>query len=142
MPSAEDYTNRREAYAAWLTANNINPNDVLVDADVYIETHPDGTRHIVHEACHLDAEGRRQINERGDGIALECRTTPLLVEPPDWWEPYRKPTRDQLLATVQVVRALADAGPPSELAVHGEWERGWDSAMEAVRKTLDSKLER
>jgi hypothetical protein len=106
MPSPQDYTTRREAYCAWLTANHINPNDVLCDADVYIETGPDGTRHIAYEACHRDAEGRKQVDERGDGVALERRTTPLLVEPPDWWEPYRKPTRDELLAADERVRAL------------------------------------
>jgi hypothetical protein len=111
MPSREDYTTRREAYAAWLTANGIEPGHVLSDADVYIETRPDGTRHIVYEGCHLDAEGRRHLNERGDGVAIEHRTTPLLVEPPDWWQPYRKPTRDQLLTAVERVRAL-----------HNRWE--------------------
>lgn len=140
MPSLQDYTSRREDYCAWLTANGINPNDLLLDADVYIETGPDGTRRIAYEACHRDSEGRKQVNERGDGVALELRKTPLLVEPPDWWEPYRKPTRDQLLDAVHLVRAVVDAGPPSELAVHGEWEGGWDSAMEAVKKALDSKV--
>jgi hypothetical protein len=106
MPSREDSTNRREAYAAWLTANNINPAHVLLDADVYIETGTDGTRHIVYEACHLDDQGRRQVDERGTGVAVERRTTPLLVDPPDWWEPYRKPTRDQLLEAVDRIRAL------------------------------------
>lgn len=106
MPSPQDYTDRRDAYAAWLTANNIEPGHVLLDADVYIEPGPDGTRHIVYEACHLDAEGHRQINERGTGVAIERRAVPLLVVPPDWWEPYRKPTREQLLEAVDRVRAL------------------------------------
>jgi hypothetical protein len=106
MPSREDYTTRREAYAAWLTANGIEPGHVLLDADVYIETAPDDTRHIVYEACHLNADGRRQVDERGNGVATVRRTTPLLVEPPDWWEPYRKPTREQLLEAVERIRAL------------------------------------
>lgn len=108
MPNYEHATNRREAYAAWLTANNINPNLVLLDADVYIDTAPDGTHHIVYEACHLTPDGHRQVNERGDGVAVERRTTPLLVEPPDWWEPYRKPTREQFLNVLEHVKALVD----------------------------------
>ena len=111
MPNREDATNRREAYAAWLTANNIDPGHVLLDADVYIEPGPDGTRHIVYEACHLDSEGRRQMDERGTGVAIERRNTPLLVDPPDWWEPYRKPTRDQLLEAVDRIRALHQPQP-------------------------------
>lgn len=106
MPSREDSTNRREAYAAWLTANDIDPAHVLLDADVYIETGTDGTRRIVYEACHLDDQGRRQVDERDDRVAVERRTIPLLVDPPDWWEPYRKPTRDQLLEAVDRIRAL------------------------------------
>ncbi|WP_030188058.1 hypothetical protein [Streptomyces violaceorubidus] len=108
MPSHKDYSERREAYCAWLTANHIDPGDVLLDADVYLDTASDGTRVIVYEACAKDAQGRKHVNERGDGVAIECRTTPLLVEPPDWWEPYRKPPRDQLLAVLDRVKALAD----------------------------------
>lgn len=111
MPSPQDYNDRREAYCAWLQANGINPSHVLLDADVYIEPGPAGTRNIVYEACHLDAEGRRQIDERGTGVAIERRTTPLLVDPPDWWEPYRKPTREQLLEAFDRLRAL-----------HHDWE--------------------
>ena len=108
MPSPQQYSNRRDAYRAWLTANNIDPGHVPLDGDVYLDTDPDGARHIVYEAFHLDSEGRRQVNERGDGAATERRTTPLLVDPPDWWHPYRKPTRDQLLNVLQDVKQLAD----------------------------------
>jgi hypothetical protein len=132
MPSPEQSRNRRDAYAAWLTANGINPSHVLLDADVYIETAPDGTRHIVYEACHLDAEGRKQINERGDEVAQERRTTPLLVEPPDWWEPYRKPTREQLLTALDRVRALANE--------EGEQNRYID--RERLRSVLDLAYKR
>ncbi|WP_435606632.1 hypothetical protein [Streptomyces ardesiacus] len=106
MPSRKDYSERREAYCAWLTANHIDPGDVLLDSDVYLDTTGDGTRVIVYEGCAKDAQGRKQVDERGTGVALERRTTPLLVEPPDWWEPYRKPTRDQLLDAVARVREL------------------------------------
>ena len=108
MPSEQQYSNRRDAYRAWLTANDIDPGHVPLDADVYLDTDPDGARHIVYEVFHLDSEGRKQVNERGDGAATERRTTPLLVDPPDWWQPYRKPTRDQLLNVLQDVKQLAD----------------------------------
>lgn len=138
MPSPQHYSERREAYCAWLTANNINPSHVLRDADVYIETDTDGTQRIVYEGCQLDSEGRKQLNERGDGVAIEPRTTPLLVEPPSWWEPYRKPTRDQLLSVLDRVRTLADDGPPAGTGIGGEWEGGWESAMEAVKNVLNA----
>jgi len=106
MPSRKQHSERREAYCAWLTANHIDPGDVLLDSDVYLETTGDGTRVIVYEGCAKDAQGRKQVDERGTGVALERRTTPLLVDPPDWWEPYRKPTRDQLLDVLAKVQAL------------------------------------
>lgn len=132
MPNHEHATNRREAYAAWLTANNINPNLVPLDADVYLDTAPDGTRHIVYEAFHLTPDGHRQVNERGDGVAIERRTTPLLVEPPDWWEPYRKPTREQLLNVLERVKALADE----------KGEQNAYIARERLRAVLDLAYER
>lgn len=42
-----------------------------------------------------------------------------------------------LRAAVERVRALVDDGPLSGAAVSGEWEGGWNSAMEAIQKTLD-----
>ncbi|MFE0207044.1 hypothetical protein [Streptomyces sp. NPDC058985] len=111
MPSPKQHSERREAYCAWLTANQIDPADVLLNADVYLDTAEDGTRVIVYEACARDSEGRKQVDERGDGVALERRTVRLLVDPPGWWEPYRKPTRDQLLEVVDKVRALHKPQP-------------------------------
>lgn len=97
---------RREALFTWLTANSIRPADVPIRGDLYIEPGPDGALHIHYEAFHLNSEGRKHLNERGNEVALEHRTAPLLVDPPDWWEPHRKPTRDQLLAATDRVRAL------------------------------------
>lgn len=99
---------RLEVLRAWLRANGINPSDVPIHGDLYLDPGPDGTPHIHYEAFHLDSEGRRHVNERGQNAAIERRTTPLLVDPPDWWEPHRKPTRDQLLAVLERVKALAD----------------------------------
>lgn len=100
---AED---RRKELCAWLAANNIRPNDVPIDGDLYLAPHPDGTIHIHYEAFHLTADGHRHLDERGEKAAVERRSTPLLVDPPAWWEPYRKPTRDQLLDAVQRVQEL------------------------------------
>lgn len=105
MPKPAD-DDRREALCTWLRANSINPNDVPLHGDLYLEAGPDGTQHIVYEAFHLTADGYRHVDERGLNAATERRTTPLLVDPPDWWEPYRKPTREQLLEAVDRVRAL------------------------------------
>lgn len=106
QPAARPAEDRREALCAWLRANSINPNEVPIHGDLYLEPGPDGNRHIVYEACHLDDQGRKQVDERDDRVAVERRTTPLLVDPPDWWEPYRKPTRDQLLEAVDRILAL------------------------------------
>lgn len=101
---------RRKAVCAWLRANGIDPNIVPQDADLYLESAPEGDpytgRYLHYEVFHLNSDGRRHTDERGLSAALEQRSTPLLVDPPDWWEPYRKPTRDQLLDAVAKVHAL------------------------------------
>ncbi|WP_446458616.1 hypothetical protein [Streptomyces rochei] len=101
---------RRKAICAWLTANGINPDHVPRDADLYIEPARDGDlytgRYLHYEAFHLNAAGHRHADERGLNAAIERRRTPLLIDPPDWWEPYRKPTRDQLLDVLTKIRAL------------------------------------
>jgi len=105
MPSPQHYTDRRQAYAAWLEANGINPRHVLRDADVTIEDRPTG-RVLRCEVCALTPDGKRQLDERLDKVATEFTEVPLLVQPPEWWEPYVKPTRDELLAAVERVHAL------------------------------------
>jgi hypothetical protein len=129
---------RQAALCAWLTDNGINPADVPQDADITIDKGP--TRRFLRcEVYDRTPDGHLQAGP-DDRVATMVVNVPLKVEPPDWWQPQIKPTRDQLLDAVQLVRALVDAGPPSEVAVHGEWGGGWDSAMEAVKKALDSKV--
>lgn len=99
---------RRHAVCEWLTANGISPNTVPQDADLTIKDGPGGTRVIAYEAFVLDADGNKQADERGNRIAIETRTAPLLVEPPTWWEPYEKPTREDLMATLDRVQQLAE----------------------------------
>ncbi|WP_371099898.1 hypothetical protein [Streptomyces sp. PU_AKi4] len=111
MPNPQDYTDRREALCAWLRANGINPNEVPIHGNLYLEPGSDDTRNIVYEAFHLTEDGHRHVDERGLNAAIERRAVPLLVEPPDWWEPYRKPTREQLLEAVDRIRSL-----------HSDWE--------------------
>ena len=100
-------TPRREAICAWLTANGINPNSVPQDSDLTI-TIQNNVRVIAYEMFHLDPDGHRQLDERGQNVAVTRHTAPLLIEPPEWWEPYEKPTRDELLATVKRVQELAE----------------------------------
>ncbi|MFI1472062.1 hypothetical protein [Streptomyces wuyuanensis] len=102
---------RREALCAWLTANEINPGDIPTDGDLIIHTRTDGTRVIRYEVFVRDTAGLILVDDRGARTAIESRETPLIVEPPDWWRPFQKPTREQLLATVQRVRALHAKNP-------------------------------
>jgi len=95
-PLTED---RQAAICAWLTANNINPSDIPQDADLTIRSQPDGTRFIHYEAYIRDTTtGGIIATERRDGPTIERRTAQLVVEPPAWWEPFEKPTREQLEA--------------------------------------------
>jgi len=138
MPRPTDYTDRHQAYCAWLTANNIDPKLIPLDGDITI-VESGGQRHIHYEALDLDADGRKHLDERRQKVAMSRRSTRLLVEPPDWWEPYEKPTRDDLLELLTQIRELAAAGPTSGAAIPGEWEFGWDAAMEAVVKLIGDK---
>lgn len=103
-PSSE----RREALCAWLTANGINPTDVPADADMTISEGTAG-RFLCCEVFDLTPDGHRQVDERGTGVAVTVVAMPLKVDPPDWWKPYEKPTRDQLLDVVEQIRELAPA---------------------------------
>lgn len=96
---------RSDALCAWLTAHGIEPNTVPTDADMTISDTDDGR--VLHcEVMVRSEDGRLVLDDRGDGPAIEMRTVPLVAEPPEWWTPYEKPTREQLLATVERVRKL------------------------------------
>jgi hypothetical protein len=96
---------RRDALCDWLTANGIDPHDVPVDGDLAI-VDTDAGRAIRVEVELRSEDGRVLLDEREHRAARELRTVPLVVEPPDWWEPYEKPTRATLLTAVERVRAL------------------------------------
>lgn len=99
--------NRREAVCAWLTANGINPRDVPQDADITIDQAATG-RFLRCEVFDRGPDGHIKVDERGKKPAILVINVPLQVEPPDWWEPHVKPTRDQLLAVLKQVQDLAD----------------------------------
>lgn len=103
--------NRREALCAWLTANGIRPNDVPQDADMTISEGTAG-RFLCCEVFDRSPDGHIQVDERGNKAAIKVVAVPLAVEPPDWWEPYEKPTRDELLRMIGELRHL---GPALEL---------------------------
>jgi hypothetical protein len=96
---------RRAALCDWLTANGINPNHVPADADMTIDKGPTG-RFLRCEVFDVGPDGRQQLDERGERVAVLIVNVPLAVEPPAWFEPYEKPTRETLLAAVDRVRKL------------------------------------
>ena len=98
---------RRAALCAWLTANAINPDDVPQDADITV-TEGTGGRFLCCEVFDLDKDGHKQLDEHGEKVAVTVVAVPLKVEPPSWWQPYEKPTRDQLLAVLGRVQQLAE----------------------------------
>lgn len=98
---------RREAVCAWLRANGIDPRDVPHKADVTIDKGPTG-RFLRCEVFDRGTDGLIKVDERGEKPAILVINVPLQVEPPEWWEPHVKPTRDELLAVLERVQALAE----------------------------------
>lgn len=96
---------RRQLVCDWLTANGVDPNRVPLDADITISNYP--TRQLLNvELYCLDVNGNKCLDERGQDAARERVSVPLLADPPAWWQPYRKPTREQLLTIVSAVNRL------------------------------------
>lgn len=97
---------RRTALCEWLTANGVEPKNVPINSDLTIATDEHGARTVHYEEYALDSTGSRYIDERLQHAARVRRSAPLVAEPPEWWEPYEKPSREQLLESVDRVRAL------------------------------------
>ncbi|MFI0900578.1 hypothetical protein [Streptomyces sp. NPDC020983] len=93
---AELSGDRREELCTWLRANGIDPNNVPLDADMTIESDATAQRWIRTEIYAINANGDRFMNAYGTNAARDRIMTPLKAEPPHWWEPREKPTRDQL----------------------------------------------
>lgn len=98
---------RRAKLCEWLTANGINPSDVPQDADMTI-SEGTGGRFLCCEVFDRGAAGEVRLDERGEKAAVTVVAVPLKVEPPQWWEPYEKPTRDELLKALARVQELAE----------------------------------
>ncbi|MER5482954.1 hypothetical protein ABT024_07020 [Streptomyces sp. NPDC002812] len=86
----------RAQVADWLTALGVDPNHVPITSDLYIETGAAG-RELHYEVYVLNSDGRRIPDERGHEL-VERRAVPLSVEPPEHWQPFRKPTVAQVEA--------------------------------------------
>jgi hypothetical protein len=74
---------RAEEISAWAAANSIDPDTVSTDHDLIVEDGPDG-RAIRYQAYLLTLDGAK-YHVDGVGTAMEERTTPLVVEPPEHW---------------------------------------------------------
>ena len=136
-PPPADET-RRDAVCAWLRANGINPAHVPRDADINIGVNPAG-RYIELDLFDLAPDGKKQIDEHGENAAILTARVPLKVEPPVWWEPNVKPTRDQLLHLVEQLEKLTTQGPPGDRSAPGGYDFGWDAAMTTIRAALTSR---
>lgn len=80
---------RTDAIRDWAQANGLNPNEVSVDHNVTIEDQPDGS---VIRYWVITRNERGKVYALADGSpAVEERTTPLVVEPPDGWPKYAVP---------------------------------------------------
>jgi hypothetical protein len=102
---------RREVLCDWLRANGINPDDVPLDADMTITTADNGARWLWCEVYARDATGHVVVNVQGDAATRTTVTVPLTTEPPDWWQPHVKPSREQLLEAIAAVHALHVRNP-------------------------------
>ena len=131
---------RSDALCAWLTANGIEPNTVPIDADIIV-VDTDGGRVLRCEVEMRGKDGRFVLDDRGDRAAREIRAVPLVAEPPEWWTPYEKPTREQLLTTLERVRNIPRLPHHSQQTgdLGRAYTRGWESVIAALDKALDSE---
>lgn len=83
---------RREAMAAWLTANGVDPNDVPLHADITVDDQ-NGRRVIRYEAFQRDGNGNILVADDGTSSAVEERTTPLTAAAPAELAVYVDPPR-------------------------------------------------
>ncbi|WP_202237015.1 hypothetical protein [Actinacidiphila reveromycinica] len=127
---------RRQEVCDWLTANGINPNDVPVDADVEIQG--DGDQRTLRCEVYVTNEfGDKVRDETGNDIARNHIGVPLAVEPPEWWEPRIKPTREQLIEQLAEAREYIKR-------VDREAERTmekWDSDLLAATRSARARVE-
>jgi hypothetical protein len=143
IPGFRHVTDRRADLCDWLRANGVDPNRVPTDSDLYIETDDNGHGTLHFEQYDTDAFGRPIPNERGDGAARRPADVPLASEPPEWWRPHSKPTREQLLQQLAATQAELDALRQGEevyedeatVPTPGQWIWRWN------RLTPERRLE-
>lgn len=97
------WSERHAELCDWLRANNVDPNEVLRDGELFIDTADDGTRTLHADLYTLDDKGGRFYDYAQNEAAQHRLVVPLVAEPPVWWKPHRKPTREQLLDAVYAV---------------------------------------
>ena len=134
MTTTTDDT-RRQALCEWLFANGYDPHDVPIRADLTIVDTTEG-RVIRCEAFARRADGSLQLDERGENVATEIREVPLKTEPPAWWRPYEKPTREQLLATLERVRLAVFIADDEDVT---DWQRGFRACAGRVLFEIDGE---
>ena len=78
---------RAEEISGWVAANGIDPDDVSTDHDLTVEDGPN-YRVIRYRAYLRALDGAKYVDELAGGAAVEERTVPLVVEPPDGWPVY------------------------------------------------------
>ena len=83
---------RAEEISAWVAANGIEPDDVSTDHDLIVEeastlTGGPGPLRLRYTAYLRTLDGAK-YHVDGVGPAVEERTVPLVVEPPDGWPVY------------------------------------------------------
>lgn len=96
-------SDHREILCDWLRANGINPDEVPLDADLTIEADATGQRWIRCETYCTTNDGQRFMNAEGTDAARELVLAPLKTEPPTWWQPHTRPSREQLLEALGAV---------------------------------------
>ncbi|MEW9521872.1 hypothetical protein [Streptomyces tubercidicus] len=80
MPLPFPTPEQRQALCDWLTANDINPDDVCEHTCPRAVTLPNGKRVIQYSVFLSDTDGHVVGNDHE--IPREERTAPLIVEPP------------------------------------------------------------
>lgn len=84
---------RAEEISAWVAANGIEPDDVSTNHDLTVEDGPDGR--VIQYRAYLRTLDGAKYHVDGVGAAMEERTTPLTVEPPDGWPVYALTDREE-----------------------------------------------
>lgn len=75
---------RAEEISAWVAANGLDPADVSTDHDLIIEDAA-GVLSVRFTAYLRALDGAKYVDDRLGAAAVEGRTVPLVVLPPEHW---------------------------------------------------------